>query len=204
MKAIKYFFFAFLVFAILSLLIIQILQFINMGKLQEDIKIIQSDISILKEDGNVTPELTPTITDTLMPTDPEAQTMKVKLYYKNYSLDPDVIDCIADTYVERSIPFTTTPLTETIKLLLKNDLTVAEKALGLKSEFNTTPTSKNLSLVSASITNGTAKLTFNDPQSFTSGGSCRTGILASQIEKTAKQFSSVTDVEFLPELLFQP
>lgn len=38
----------------------------------------------------------------------------------------------------------------------------------------------------------------------TNGGSCRAGILWFQIEATAKQFSEVKQVRFLPEELFQP
>ncbi|MGC8651262.1 MAG: hypothetical protein ACP5RX_01445 [Minisyncoccia bacterium] len=52
--------------------------------------------------------------------------------------------------------------------------------------------------------NGTLILKFNDSLNKTSGGSCRVGILWFQIEATAKQFSEVKKVEFLPEELLQP
>jgi len=89
-------------------------------------------------------------------------------------------------------------------LLLVNDLTQAEKNLGLENEFHTTAASQQVTLTMASITNGVATLTFDDPLDFTSGGSCRSGILASQVSLTAKQFSTVNSVELEPFSVFQP
>ena len=102
--------------------------------------------------------------------------------------------------MERTIPLTVTPLKDAIVLLLQGTLTEAERAQGITTEF---PLS-GVSLTSAAITDGVATLTFADPQSKTSGGSCRAGVLWFQIEATAKQFSNVTSVRFMPANLFQP
>ncbi|MCR4325346.1 MAG: hypothetical protein NUV59_00885, partial [Patescibacteria group bacterium] len=62
-----------------------------------------------------------------------------------------------------------------------------------------------LNLVSAKLgEGGVLTLTFDDPQSLTSGGSCRAGILWFQIEATALQFPEVKQARFAPEELFQP
>ncbi len=134
-----------------------------------------------------------------------ADTQTIKLYYYNPNKDKDAqgnILCSAQglVAVDRTIPKTVTPLTEAIKLLLKGELTALEKAQGVTTEFPLA----GVSLTSAAITNGTATLTFADPQNKTVGGSCRVGVLWRQIEATAKQFSTVSTVRFMPEELFQP
>jgi len=134
-----------------------------------------------------------------------AVTQSVTLYYYNPNNDKDGqgnIMCTAQglVAVNRTIPQTTTPLSESIKLLLKGEVTAAEKAQGITTEFPLA----GVSLTSATITNGVATLTFADPQNKTGGGSCRVAVLWKQIEATAKQFSSVTSVQFKPDELFQP
>lgn len=128
----------------------------------------------------------------------------IKLYFYNPALDqgPGGVQCSRNglAAVERVIPKTTTPLTDAVKLLLRGEISAEEKAAGIESEF---PLS-GLALKSATITNGVATLTFDDPQNTTGGGSCRVGILWIQIEATAKQFPTVKSVRFLPEELFQP
>lgn len=133
------------------------------------------------------------------------ETQTIKLYYYNPANDKDAqgnILCSAKglVAVQRTIPKTTTPLAEAIKLLLKGELTVQEKVQGVATEFPL----GGVSLTSATITNGVATLTFADPQNKTVGGSCRVGVLWKQIEATAKQFPTVTSVQFKPEELFQP
>ena len=128
----------------------------------------------------------------------------VQLYYYNPALDqgPGGAQCSRSglVAVERTIPLTVTPLKDAIVLLLQGTLTEAERAQGITTEF---PLS-GVSLTSAAITDGVATLTLADPQSKTSGGSCRAGVLWFQIEATAKQFSNVTSVRFMPANLFQP
>lgn len=135
----------------------------------------------------------------------EAATQTVKLYYYNASKDKDAsgnIMCSAQglVAVERSIPVTQTPIQDTIKLLLQEQLTAAEKSQGLSTEYPLT----GFSLKGASVKDGTLTLEFADPQNKTGGGSCRVGILWKQIETTAKQFSGISKVVFIPAELFQP
>lgn len=130
--------------------------------------------------------------------------LAIKLYYYNPALDQGVggVQCSERglVAVERVIPQTTTPLRDSIELLLRGELTAEERAQGIETEFPLA----GLALQSASITDGVATLTFSDPQNKTVGGACRTGILWHQISATAKQFPTVREVRFMPEELFQP
>lgn len=130
---------------------------------------------------------------------------KIYLYYYNIIKDKEIADyipCSPDAVlpVEREIPFTIAPIQDAIKLLLEGKLADGEKNAGFSTEF---PLS-GLKLSEANLKNGILTLKFDDPENKTSGGSCRVGLLWSQIEKTAKQFPEVKEVKFLPEYLFQP
>ena len=132
-------------------------------------------------------------------------TRTVSLYYYNPELDKDESGNILCSRqglapVEREIPFTNSPVKDTINLLLKGELTESEKAQGITTEYPLT----GLSLQNAVLANGDLTLTFADPNYKTSGGACRAGILWFQIEQTAKQFPEVKEVKFSPEELFQP
>jgi len=129
----------------------------------------------------------------------------VKLYYYNPEQDKDEsgnIQCSRDglVAVEREIPVTKTPIQDTIKLLIAGQLTDTEKSQGITTEYPL----EGFSLKGASLKDGVLTLEFEDPNYKTGGGSCRVGILWFQIEATAKQFSEVQKVRFLPEELFQP
>lgn len=102
--------------------------------------------------------------------------------------------------VERTIPITQTPIQDTIRLLLRGELTASERARGITTEYPL----PGLALSLARLENGTLTLTLSDERMQTSGGSCRVGILWSQIEATAQQFKEVKEVKFWPEELFQP
>jgi len=129
----------------------------------------------------------------------------INLYYYNPNKDKDSsgnIMCSRQglVSVQREIPSTIVPIQDAIQLLLQGSLTDTEKSQGLTTEYPLA----GLTLISASVNNGTLTLTFSDPNNKTSGGSCRVGVLWSQIEATAKQFSGISSVKFLPEELFQP
>jgi hypothetical protein len=133
------------------------------------------------------------------------QTRKVKLYYYNSGLDKDSSGNILCSRkglvaVEREIPVTITPIQDTINLLISGNLTSAEKAQGISTEYPL----QGFSLKGAALNGSALKLEFDDPYNKTGGGSCRVGILWFQIEATAKQFAEVQQVSFLPEELFQP
>lgn len=136
---------------------------------------------------------------------PEAKARTVKLYYYNPALDQDKTGNILCSRkglvaVERKIPISKTPIQDTIKLLLLGELTDKEQAQGISTEYPL----QGLSLKGALLKDGVLTLEFDDPNNKTVGGSCRVGILWFQIETTAKQFSEVQKVRFLPEELFQP
>lgn len=135
----------------------------------------------------------------------EGLTRTVKLYYYNPQLDKyDSGNILCSRQglvaVERQIPATITPIQDAIKLLITGQLTNAEKAQGITTEYPL----EGFSLKGASLNNGVLTLEFQDPNNKSGGGSCRVGILWFQIEATAKQFPEVQSVRFLPEELFQP
>jgi hypothetical protein len=102
--------------------------------------------------------------------------------------------------VVRDIAVTKTPIGDTIRLLMRGELTADEMRQGISTEFPLA----GLSLVGASIRDQVLTLSFRDLGSKTSGGSCRVSILRAQIEATAKQFEEVTEVRFAPADVFQP
>jgi hypothetical protein len=129
----------------------------------------------------------------------------IKLYYYNPKMDQDETGNILCSrkglvFVERLIPITKTPIQDSIKLLLQGNLSEEEKAEGITTEYPL----EGLFLKGASLKNGVLTLEFEDPNNRTGGGSCRVGILWFQIDATAKQFTEVKSVRFLPEELFQP
>ena len=130
---------------------------------------------------------------------------KIKLYYYNIIKDKEIADyilCSPDAVMplEREMPVTITPIQDAVILLLEGKLVESEKSAGFSTEF---PLS-GFKLSTANLKNDILTLKFDDPENKTSGGSCRVGLLWSQIEKTAKQFPEVKEVKFLPEYLFQP
>ncbi|MEX0931209.1 MAG: Gmad2 immunoglobulin-like domain-containing protein [Candidatus Paceibacterota bacterium] len=129
----------------------------------------------------------------------------VELYYYNPELDTDSsgnVMCSSDglVAVTRDIPITQTPIQDTVRLLLEGKLTQSEEAEGITTEYPL----DGVALEGASLENGVLTLSFTDPNNKTGGGSCRVGILWSQISETAKQFDEVSEVRFTPEELFQP
>ncbi len=129
----------------------------------------------------------------------------VNLYYYSPDRDTDAsgnILCSQQGLVglEREIPITQTPIQDAVRLLLEGELTQAERAIGITTEYPL----QGLELEGANLQNGVLTLEFSDPLNRTSGGSCRAGILWYQIEATALQFPEVSSVRFSPEELFQP
>lgn len=133
-------------------------------------------------------------------------TTSVILYYYNQKKDTDSTGNVLCGEqglepVERSIPTTKTPLKDTLDLLLKGQLSMDEKRLGVGTEFPL----EGVFIQSIALgDDGTLLIDLRDPQRKTVGGSCRTGILARQIVTTAKQFKAVKQVEFISGEVFQP
>lgn len=138
----------------------------------------------------------------------EVASQKILLYYYNSEQDKDEegnIKCSRDGLVpmEKEILVNKSSIKDVINLLLKGkeNLSEDEKTQGITTEYPL----EGFSLSSVNLkAGGILVLTFNDPLNKASGGSCRVGILWFQIEETAKQFSGVKEVQFLPEELFQP
>lgn len=136
--------------------------------------------------------------------DVEATEM-VKLYYYNPALDSDNEGSILCSEkglvpVYRFLPKSSSILEETLQLLLKGELTDAEKATGLSTEYPL----PGFTLKNTRLTDGMLTLAFEDPENKSSGGSCRVEVLWLQIEMTAKQFPEIKEVRFEPEWIFQP
>ncbi len=135
----------------------------------------------------------------------QAQQRDVQLFYYNPNNDKDGngnVQCSKAglVAVQRKIPVTTTPLQDTIKLLIQGDLSNTEKSSGITTEFPL----PGLSLTGAALQNKILTLSFEDPQNKTTGGACRVEILKQQIEATAKQFPDINAVKFQPNTIFQP
>jgi len=113
-------------------------------------------------------------------------TQTLKIYYHDSKIDPEVNNCQANNFKDITLAQSSTPLTDALKYLV--DQIQQENQTDYRDRVN------QFELVSAVISDGIATLTFTDPALFTSGGSCRIGILFSQIEKTALQFSAVKKV----------
>lgn len=134
------------------------------------------------------------------------QERAVSLYYYNPNRDKDADGNILCSDkglvpVNRTLPVTSTPIQDAVRALLRGELTPAERAGGVTTEFPLA----GVTLDGASLSSGgTLTLSINDPQNRTSGGSCRVQVLRSQVEATAKQFAAVRTVTFSPETIFQP
>ncbi|MEA3344447.1 MAG: GerMN domain-containing protein [Patescibacteria group bacterium] len=130
---------------------------------------------------------------------------KIKLYYYNTIRDKEIAEympCSPDAIlaIQREISATTTPVQDTIELLLQGELTEQEKTEGYFTEFPL----EDFELENIDLDNGVLTLKFSDPLYKSSGGSCRVSILQAQVEKTAKQFPEVEQVKFQPDYIFQP
>ena len=135
----------------------------------------------------------------------ETAKIKVKLYYYNQVKDKEIAEympCSPDAVlpVEREIPATETSIQDTINLLIAGDLIEEEKSAGFSTEFP----HPEFKLLGVNLKDGILTLEFTEVPGFTTGGSCRVGLLENQIIKTAKQFSEVKEVILTPESLFQP
>jgi hypothetical protein len=127
---------------------------------------------------------------------------EVSLFYYQASADKEV-SCDSDFVlpVTRNVVKSENTIKDTIELLLKGELNQAERDAGFQTEFP----NQDFKLNDYNLNDkGVLTLTFTEVPGFTTGGSCRVGLLSSQIIKTAKQFSQVKKVVLEPESLFQP
>lgn len=136
-----------------------------------------------------------------LPTEEGSTSRTVYLYYPNAKQNPDVDVCSPETLmpIERTIS-SEDPIRDTILLLIAGAITPSEQEEGFGTEFP----NPGFMLENTDLTEGVLTLTFADAANFTTGGSCRVGILAAQIERTALQFEGVEEVRLAPDSLFQP
>ncbi|OGF28172.1 hypothetical protein A2303_01920 [Candidatus Falkowbacteria bacterium RIFOXYB2_FULL_47_14] len=111
----------------------------------------------------------------------------VKVFWNNSGLDPE-ISCNKVFSTERNVPKTEAPARAALQELLAG-VTESEEADGYSTSINSGVTIKSLA-----ITDGTARVDFDDKLEFQVGGSCRVSAIRAQITETLKQFPTVKDV----------
>jgi spore germination protein GerM len=121
-------------------------------------------------------------------TTPTEETMTVKVFFSNTKFDPNIQDCNKTYPVDRVIPKTKAVARAAVETLLKG-ISMAEEEEGYSDQINA-----GVKIQSLEIKNGIAYIDFNQALQEKVGGSCRIGIIISQITNTLKQFSSIKDV----------
>jgi len=130
-----------------------------------------------------------------------AKKSEISLFYYNKIEDQETT--CSSKYVlpvKRCITGSNNQIVDAINLLLEGNLTAEEKAKGFSTEFP----NQDFNLLNSNLKDGELTLEFSEVPGFTTGGSCRVNILASEIIKTAKQFPEVKKVIFKPDSLFEP
>lgn len=112
----------------------------------------------------------------------------VKLYFPTSASMAETTDCVAYTSVTRLVVDDGEYMRFTIDALLRGP-TEAEKKAG----FQTSIPSATM-LVGMDVRDGVARLQFTKALDEGVAGSCMVGMIRSQIEQTARQFSGVRDV----------
>ena len=115
------------------------------------------------------------------------EAMKVKAYFNNDKLDPE-FSCNKVFPVERQIPKTQAVARAALEELL-NGPTEKEKEQGFFTNINL-----GVTIQSLTITNGVARVDFDEQLEFQVGGSCRVAAIRAQITQTLKQFPTVESV----------
>lgn len=175
--------------------------------LSNDIKELQNEKEVLKVETDQLQEELELMQEGDSPNEAQQdeQTRIVYLYYYNLNADKEIADylpCSEDAVlpVEREIPLTISPIRDTLDLLLEGILTDSEIADSYQTEFP----NELFKISSINLKDGVLYIDFTDAPNFVNGGSCRTGLLDSQIRKTAMQFPQVESVEYVDEFIFQP
>ncbi len=118
---------------------------------------------------------------------PVGETSKVKAYFVNNALDPN-ISCTKVFPVVRLVPKTEAVAKAALLELLKGP-TNPEKQSGYETALNAGVTIDGITIV-----NGVATVDFDSALDANVAGSCRVGLIRAQIEQTLKQFPSVSSV----------
>lgn len=112
---------------------------------------------------------------------------KVKAYFVNNALDPN-ISCSQVFPIVRLVPKTEAVAKAAVLELLKGP-TNPEKQSGYETALNA-----GVRINGITIVNGVATVDFDNALDANVAGSCRVGLIRAQIEKTLKQFPSVSSV----------
>lgn len=116
-----------------------------------------------------------------------SQTITVKAFFSNNNLDP-AVSCNKVFPVSRQIEKTEAVARAVLEELLKGP-TAEEKAQGYFTNLN-----PSVKIQKLTITNGIAKVDFDETMEQGLGGSCRVSAIRAQIIETLKQFFTVKDV----------
>lgn len=116
-----------------------------------------------------------------------AATTTVKAYFMNSVLDPEVT-CQATFPVVRTVPATQAVGRAALTELLKGP-TPAEQADGYSTSIPA-----GVSIQALTISDGVARVDFDETLQRAVGGSCRVAAIRHQITDTLKQFPTVTSV----------
>jgi len=115
------------------------------------------------------------------------QVMTVKAFFSNNNLDAE-ITCTKVFPVERTVPKTVATAKAALEQLLAGP-SEQEKSQGFYTSIN-----PGVKINQLTITDGVAKVDFNETMEEGMGGSCRVSAIRAQITQTLKQFSTVKDV----------
>jgi spore germination protein GerM len=117
-----------------------------------------------------------------------AETVKVEAYFSNANLNPNIMDCGLVFPVVREIP-----KTQDLARAALNE-TLAGPRWDEKNAGYDTAINSGVAIKSLSIENGVARADFNVQLEQGVGGSCRVGLIRSQITRTLMQFPTVNSV----------
>lgn len=119
--------------------------------------------------------------------DPSFETVKLQAYFSNENLDPE-ITCEKVFAVTRVLPKTQAVAKAALEELLKGP-TDADRIAGYSTSINS-----GVKINSLVISDGVAKVDFNEALESGVAGSCRVGMIRLQIVNTLKQFATVSSV----------
>ena len=113
----------------------------------------------------------------------------VQVFFNNDKFDPNLMDCGKVYAVNRIIPKTQAVARTALEELFKGP-TLQEKNDGYVSNI----INQGVKIQSLTISNGVARVDFDETLQRSVGGSCRVAAIRSQIENTLKQFPTVKSV----------
>lgn len=113
--------------------------------------------------------------------------IKLKIFFNNNNLDPE-ITCTKVFAADRQVPKTEAVARVALEQLLAGP-SQREKAQGYSTSIN-----PGVKIQKLEITNGAAKVDFNEVLDQAVGGSCRVTAIRAQITETLKQFATVKNV----------